>query len=722
MSSRSPRDIALTQPHQRRCSPRLPVSALERQRRLAQTDFPSPTQMMMMMQQQQQSSSKQLKELNPDLPLTPALSIVSPITPHPSSTTSNGAVGSRRGCCMSLLTLIATTPSLLGACCWPSLVVGLVGGSVTGAARELSQTVSWFVTFGSLLLMWLWTAWNTRMRAMMHDRHVDIYGPLYLYTIASLLILVDPSRHMLENMGAWTGESVDTMRQGCEGEGWNCLSVTGIIMLVATYTGFIFLFIAGLWNANIFSKIGAWMRNRKNRKAEAMKARERELELELELETAASISDTDNEMDERVVHGEPQPGPDGNTQPIAASNNTSRRGFGLGSFGAGLTASFGSMHLRMQPPALFCRKENARVSSSYSTATDAPTINSQDGTGSGNGFHFPSHLDASVLRHVGEYNMAGYSFEVMSPTIPEQVLRVGSNVNNDNDINTSAATGHAAAALNLKSEATGQGSNAQVEELNRAQSAVHSSNANGNPAAADLQPNPASNNYYNSSASSPSSATASEPLSPHSSAASTFHGTSTIKKYLPPAHDSAESLASPQTTSQSADSAPTTGATHSPSTPPRHPTMTMNNNNSGKGLSPTNTNSPSSATSISPNDHSCRSMSSRSSNSGGYHMDRSASPASSVGMPDFCSPLSNIALTPPNVDGNGDAKGVSSKDEDGAVRSSTPPLRKLTTSPPLPSLQCQTALKSCGPSIQYTHQQPSVLSPPRSNRRLKMGD
>jgi len=85
------------------------------------------------------------------------------------------------------------------------------------------------------------------------------YGPAIFVAMATVLILVDPFRHILQDVGVWPeGQSQwasNEYRDQCHDETVKCLSVVGWLSTVtATYTGFACLFIGTMWSANILQK------------------------------------------------------------------------------------------------------------------------------------------------------------------------------------------------------------------------------------------------------------------------------------------------------------------------------------------------------------------------------------------------------------------------------------------------------------------------------------
>jgi len=81
------------------------------------------------------------------------------------------------------------------------------------------------------------------------------YGPTILTFISSILIMLEPSRHLFMDhslLPAW----FVAYKDDCNAEFFYCLSVAGwLFTILATYSGFILLMIGSLWNANIVSKL-----------------------------------------------------------------------------------------------------------------------------------------------------------------------------------------------------------------------------------------------------------------------------------------------------------------------------------------------------------------------------------------------------------------------------------------------------------------------------------
>jgi hypothetical protein len=113
------------------------------------------------------------------------------------------------------------------------VVDAVVGGGVTDGARVLSHTLSFWLTAILLSVMLAATAYGTRAHTKLQSSRIGVYGPLCLMAVATLLVIADPLRRVLQNGGVWTGPSSGAFREGC-GEGWKCLTTTGIMFMAVS--------------------------------------------------------------------------------------------------------------------------------------------------------------------------------------------------------------------------------------------------------------------------------------------------------------------------------------------------------------------------------------------------------------------------------------------------------------------------------------------------------
>ena len=92
---------------------------------------------------------------------------------------------------------------------------------LTGAAAYFKMLTGRtpFDDEGTLML----TVQETLAGKKLYQEVLSIYGPLYLLSFASLLVIAYPLRHVLQDGGVWTGPSSEAFKDGC-GEGWRCLT------------------------------------------------------------------------------------------------------------------------------------------------------------------------------------------------------------------------------------------------------------------------------------------------------------------------------------------------------------------------------------------------------------------------------------------------------------------------------------------------------------------
>lgn len=132
-------------------------------------------------------------------------------------------------------------------------MVGIVGGTASGAARKTGHTVSLALTGTMMVCLSIYHFYHARKNRF--GTNWQQYGPFYLTVIATILVCLDPLRHVLQDTNVWTSPSSYEYKNGCNSETLKCMSVTGgLITIGATYTGFLLLAIAVGWNANIMDK------------------------------------------------------------------------------------------------------------------------------------------------------------------------------------------------------------------------------------------------------------------------------------------------------------------------------------------------------------------------------------------------------------------------------------------------------------------------------------
>lgn len=137
----------------------------------------------------------------------------------------------------------AVVPSLnsCGVCLSVLVVLLCVGGTVTASARSLGHTISFCVTLAMMLAITAYMIYCSRRR---HGPHCFKYGPTYIMLMASVLIMADLVRHVLQDANIWPEPSSRQYRPGCHDETFKCLSGIGIVFtILCTYIGFALLMV-----------------------------------------------------------------------------------------------------------------------------------------------------------------------------------------------------------------------------------------------------------------------------------------------------------------------------------------------------------------------------------------------------------------------------------------------------------------------------------------------
>jgi hypothetical protein len=80
-------------------------------------------------------------------------------------------------------------------------VIGILGGTVTASARSMGHSISFGITLGMMTGISAYTAYCARRRA---GPGANKYGPTILIILASLLIMADLMRHVLQDANIWS--------------------------------------------------------------------------------------------------------------------------------------------------------------------------------------------------------------------------------------------------------------------------------------------------------------------------------------------------------------------------------------------------------------------------------------------------------------------------------------------------------------------------------------
>ena len=103
---------------------------------------------------------------------------------------------------VSFLSLILSIPALIGAWCWPALIMGLISGVVTEAARTLGHWISFGLTMVMMYGLAIYVYCHRRKRVI-QESHWKRWGPFYLTLGAAFLVNLDPTRHILQDLEWW---------------------------------------------------------------------------------------------------------------------------------------------------------------------------------------------------------------------------------------------------------------------------------------------------------------------------------------------------------------------------------------------------------------------------------------------------------------------------------------------------------------------------------------
>jgi hypothetical protein len=130
----------------------------------------------------------------------------------------------------------------------------LLGMTVTSASRKLSHYLNLSIDLVMLVsvLIFIWYEARTKRRVYNHTIF-GVYGPALLVSLASILIMADPIRHVLQDLNLI---DAPMYKSKCHAETFSCLSIIGwFFTIFCTYFGFTLFFIGVLWNSNTFVKV-----------------------------------------------------------------------------------------------------------------------------------------------------------------------------------------------------------------------------------------------------------------------------------------------------------------------------------------------------------------------------------------------------------------------------------------------------------------------------------
>ncbi|GAX80203.1 hypothetical protein CEUSTIGMA_g7641.t1 [Chlamydomonas eustigma] len=175
---------------------------------------------------------------------------------------SQAAAPDRQSLAASIATLILTLPALLGSCCWPVLLAGIIGITATAGAKAISHTFSLALTLAILTNLAQFMAHKAAARKGKLTTWRR-YGPTYLLLAATPLVLADQVRHCLQDSGIWPEPGSSMYIDDCDIHGLHsffCLTPIGwIFSIFFTYSGFSLMMVSILWSTNLIGKLSrAW--------------------------------------------------------------------------------------------------------------------------------------------------------------------------------------------------------------------------------------------------------------------------------------------------------------------------------------------------------------------------------------------------------------------------------------------------------------------------------
>lgn len=123
------------------------------------------------------------------------------------------------------------------------------------AARAMGHYIQLGLTFVIFLGMSIWI-YLKREKMSSAFPFWTKWGPFILMLGASFLVVFDPLRHVLQDFEWWPAPGSSEYRRKCHDEVFACLSPLGIwVTLVFTYSGFILMIWATMWQAQIGKKL-----------------------------------------------------------------------------------------------------------------------------------------------------------------------------------------------------------------------------------------------------------------------------------------------------------------------------------------------------------------------------------------------------------------------------------------------------------------------------------
>lgn len=158
---------------------------------------------------------------------------------------------------------------------------------MTASARSMGHVVSLGITGAMMIGITGYTIYTAKRR---RGNFWFKWGPSLMLVMASLLIMADVMRHVLQDYDVWPSPSSRQYKPGCHDETFRCLSDIGwydshtlalsafifahskldslatlllalsslrVFTIFCTYTGFAIMLVGTMWNADLLGKLAS---------------------------------------------------------------------------------------------------------------------------------------------------------------------------------------------------------------------------------------------------------------------------------------------------------------------------------------------------------------------------------------------------------------------------------------------------------------------------------
>lgn len=138
--------------------------------------------------------------------------------------------------------------SLVGQWCWPILLASIFSASISGSSAEGLTNFAHTITFGiTLAIMTNFIQYFYVKSSKRSGLYFIKYGPLLLSVLSTCLVMMDLTRHVLQDNGL--------VHMSMYNEDGSLTSVGIFMTVVGTWLGYTCLFIAVFWQINFIPKL-----------------------------------------------------------------------------------------------------------------------------------------------------------------------------------------------------------------------------------------------------------------------------------------------------------------------------------------------------------------------------------------------------------------------------------------------------------------------------------